>query len=199
VTLHDGKYGPYVKHGRINASLNEGSDPDALTLAQALELLAARAAAKGAGSGRGSGRGGGRGSGAARRRARPAAAGASAGGKTAPRARAGPRSQRAGAGKPGAKPAGAKRSGAATRSTAKKAPAGAAKPKAKPEDLIPFLDRLDPGDREVVASLDGLGRAAESAASLARRLGRSEAEVEAAAKRGRFKLRMAYGKARAGG
>jgi hypothetical protein len=50
----------------------------------------------------------------------------------------------------------------------------------------------------VVASVDGLGRTAEPLAAVARRLGRSEDDVEAAAKRARFKLRMAYGKARAG-
>ena len=183
VTLHDGKYGPYVKHGRVNASLSEGSDPDALTLAQALELLAARAAAKGAAAG-------GRTGGARGQRRTPSGAKGKSRAKGAGRTA----SQRAGTGK-----AGAKRSPTPARSSAKKAPAAAPKPKAKPEDLIPFLDRLDPVDREVVASLDGLGRAAQSAASVARRLGRSESEVEAAAKRARFKLRMAYGKARAGG
>jgi DNA topoisomerase-1 len=185
VTLHDGKYGPYVKHGKVNASLNEGSDPDALTLAQALELLAARVAANG-GAGRG------------RRTAGPGA------GKRKSATKQAGAAKRAGTGKPkaGAKRAGAAKGGATGRRTSpaakpKKA-AGAAKPKATPEDLIPFLDRLDPGDREVVASVDGLGRTAEPLAAVARRLGRSEDDVEAAAKRARFKLRMAYGKARAG-
>jgi DNA topoisomerase-1 len=81
--------------------------------------------------------------------------------------------------------------------TKPKRTAAATKPKATPEDLIPFLERLEPGDREVVASVDGLGRATEPLAAVARRLGRSEDDVEAAAKRARFKLRMAYGKARA--
>lgn len=64
---------------------------------------------------------------------------------------------------------------------------------------MPFLDRLDPGDRDVVTRLDGLGRPAESPAEVARRLDRSMDDVEAAAKRARFKLRMAYGKARSAG
>ncbi|MFZ5791086.1 MAG: type I DNA topoisomerase [Pseudomonadota bacterium] len=47
VTLHAGRYGHYVKHGRVNATLPKGMDPDSITLEQALELIAARAAAKG--------------------------------------------------------------------------------------------------------------------------------------------------------
>jgi DNA topoisomerase-1 len=44
VQLLDGRYGPYVKHGKLNASLPKGMSPDDITLDQALELLAARAA-----------------------------------------------------------------------------------------------------------------------------------------------------------
>ena len=44
VELRDGRYGPYVKHGRTNASLPRDADPDSLSLEQALELLAARKA-----------------------------------------------------------------------------------------------------------------------------------------------------------
>jgi hypothetical protein len=47
-----------------------------------------------------------------------------------------------------------------------------------------------------VTRLDGLGRSAEAPADAARALGRSEDDLQAAAKRARFKLRMAYGKAR---
>ena len=44
VTLHDGRYGPYVKHDKTNASLPRGKDPDSLTLDEALALIAERAA-----------------------------------------------------------------------------------------------------------------------------------------------------------
>jgi DNA topoisomerase-1 len=44
VLLFDGKYGPYVKHADLSASLPRGQDPAAATLAQAVELLAARKA-----------------------------------------------------------------------------------------------------------------------------------------------------------
>jgi DNA topoisomerase-1 len=44
VKLMDGRYGPYVSDGATNASLNKDENPDELTLARALELLAARAA-----------------------------------------------------------------------------------------------------------------------------------------------------------
>jgi DNA topoisomerase-1 len=44
VTLHSGRWGPYVKHGRLFASLPKGTDMDAATLDMAVALLAARAA-----------------------------------------------------------------------------------------------------------------------------------------------------------
>jgi DNA topoisomerase-1 len=40
VALYEGRYGPYVKHGKINASLPKGMSPETITLQQALELLA---------------------------------------------------------------------------------------------------------------------------------------------------------------
>ena len=40
ITVHRGRYGPYVKHGRTNATLPRGTDPDATTLADAVSLLA---------------------------------------------------------------------------------------------------------------------------------------------------------------
>ncbi|MFN9660627.1 MAG: topoisomerase C-terminal repeat-containing protein, partial [Cyanobacteriota bacterium] len=50
IQLFDGPYGLYVKQGKINASLPEGSTAESLTLEQAMELLAAKASSsKGAG------------------------------------------------------------------------------------------------------------------------------------------------------
>ena len=43
VTLHEGRYGPYVNHGKVNATLPKTVDPDLVTLEQALELIAAKA------------------------------------------------------------------------------------------------------------------------------------------------------------
>jgi DNA topoisomerase-1 len=43
VTLWEGRYGPYVKHGDVNASLPKGVSPGAFTLEQAVPLLAERA------------------------------------------------------------------------------------------------------------------------------------------------------------
>jgi DNA topoisomerase-1 len=56
VKLMDGRYGPYVSDGTTNASLNKDENPDELTLARALELLAARAAKGPAPKKRGGGR-----------------------------------------------------------------------------------------------------------------------------------------------
>ena len=43
VNVYDGRYGPYVKHGKVNASLPKDATVEAFTLAQGLELLAAKA------------------------------------------------------------------------------------------------------------------------------------------------------------
>ncbi len=45
VKLMDGRYGPYVTDGTTNASLPKAADPAAFTLAEAIDLLNARAAA----------------------------------------------------------------------------------------------------------------------------------------------------------
>ncbi len=42
IALFEGQYGPYVKHGTVSASIPKGTDPQAVTLAEAVELLAAR-------------------------------------------------------------------------------------------------------------------------------------------------------------
>ncbi|WP_289296391.1 type I DNA topoisomerase [uncultured Reyranella sp.] len=44
VELYDGRYGPYVKHGGINATVPRDIKPEELTLDQAIALLAERAA-----------------------------------------------------------------------------------------------------------------------------------------------------------
>jgi DNA topoisomerase I len=44
VTLYQGRFGPYLKHGRQNASLRKGENPEELTLERAVQLLAERAA-----------------------------------------------------------------------------------------------------------------------------------------------------------
>lgn len=155
VTLHDGAYGPYVKHGKVNASLPEGADPDALTLDEALALIAARAEAKGVRS-------------STKRKAK---AGAKSGVKK----------------RTATKPKGSKATAAAPKT---------ARPKATPADLVPFLDQLDAGDRAVVAPIDGIGVPKESLVSVTERLGLAQEDAEAALKRARFKLRMAFGKAR---
>ena len=44
VTVHEGRYGPYVKHGKTNATLPKDVSPEEVSLEQAVELIAARAA-----------------------------------------------------------------------------------------------------------------------------------------------------------
>ncbi len=40
----DGRFGPYITDGTVNASVPRGTDPDSVTLEQAVELLRERAA-----------------------------------------------------------------------------------------------------------------------------------------------------------
>ena len=47
IQVMDGRYGPYVKWDKVNATIPKGSDPGELTFDQALELIAAKQAAKG--------------------------------------------------------------------------------------------------------------------------------------------------------
>ncbi len=47
VTLKAGRYGPYVQHGKVNATLPKEADPTTLTLDAAIALLNARASAGG--------------------------------------------------------------------------------------------------------------------------------------------------------
>lgn len=46
IAAYTGRYGPYIKHGKLNASLPKGASVDDLTLEQAVELLAQKAAQK---------------------------------------------------------------------------------------------------------------------------------------------------------
>jgi DNA topoisomerase-1 len=47
LAIYDGKYGPYVKWEKINATIPEAIDPTELTVAQAIDLIAEKAAKKG--------------------------------------------------------------------------------------------------------------------------------------------------------
>ncbi|MEM6762793.1 MAG: type I DNA topoisomerase [Pseudomonadota bacterium] len=51
ITVREGRYGPYVNHGKINATLPKGTDPETVTIEAALELIAAKAAKAGTGKG----------------------------------------------------------------------------------------------------------------------------------------------------
>ena len=44
VEVFSGRYGPYVKHAKVNATIPKGTDPQAITLDEAVKLLAARSA-----------------------------------------------------------------------------------------------------------------------------------------------------------
>jgi DNA topoisomerase-1 len=44
VQVLSGKYGPYVKHGDVNATLPRSKGPAALTMDEAVQLIAERAA-----------------------------------------------------------------------------------------------------------------------------------------------------------
>ena len=46
VNVMDGRYGPYVKWEKVNATIPKESSPEAITLEEALELIAAKAPAK---------------------------------------------------------------------------------------------------------------------------------------------------------
>ena len=48
VSVKQGRFGPYVTHGKINATIAKGTDPATLTLEDAIELLKAKAAGGGA-------------------------------------------------------------------------------------------------------------------------------------------------------
>ena len=43
IAVRDGKYGPYVNHGKTNATLPKGKDPQSVTLEEAAEVITAKA------------------------------------------------------------------------------------------------------------------------------------------------------------
>jgi DNA topoisomerase-1 len=43
ITVRDGKYGPYVNWGKVNATLPKGKDPQAISVEEALALIAEKA------------------------------------------------------------------------------------------------------------------------------------------------------------
>jgi DNA topoisomerase-1 len=102
--IFDGRYGPYVSDGTLNASLSKTMDPQSLTVEQAVELLVARAEREKAGGGK-RGRRGGRRFGGAKASAPPAAPSAPEGSASAP-APGGPAPKKAPAPKKGAPKAG---------------------------------------------------------------------------------------------
>ena len=51
IALRAGRYGPYVNHGKINATLPKDADPTTFTLEEAIALLAAKASGGGGGGG----------------------------------------------------------------------------------------------------------------------------------------------------
>ncbi len=46
VNIYDGPYGPYIKHGKVNASIPEGQTVEAISMEEALAALKAKAGSK---------------------------------------------------------------------------------------------------------------------------------------------------------
>ena len=44
VNVMSGRYGPYVKHGKVNATLPKDKEPESITMEEAVALIAAKAA-----------------------------------------------------------------------------------------------------------------------------------------------------------
>lgn len=91
-----------------------------------------------------------------------------------------------------------RRGGAAKKKApARKKKAAPKRPKATTAELAEHVGILPPEVAEVVTRLEGMGRDKLSAAQVAAELGISEEEVARRHKSGMFRLRMAFGKARA--
>jgi DNA topoisomerase-1 len=45
IRLYAGRFGPYLKHGSVNANIPKGADPASISLEQAIEIVDARALA----------------------------------------------------------------------------------------------------------------------------------------------------------
>ena len=172
VEVRDGRYGPYVKSGKLNASLPKDLGPEDVTLEQAVELLAARAAKTGK-----------------QPRGKTPAKGATARGKSAKGKSAKAKSAKAKSARRASPRGGAGK--ATPRST------GPTRPKASNDDLKPFLSELDPQVAEVVRRVEGMnGSEPQPREAVARALDLEPQEVDRLHKRGMFKLRMAFGKSR---
>ena len=119
ITVHAGRYGPYVQHGKVNATLPRGSDPDALTLDAAVALIAERAA-KSPAAGKKAGR---KAAPATERGAPAAAASAAPKASTSKRPAAKKSSAKKTASKAASKKAAPKKATATAKAPARKAPA----------------------------------------------------------------------------
>jgi DNA topoisomerase-1 len=53
VEVLSGRYGPYIKHGKVNATIPKGKEPESVTMEEAVKLIAARMESGGAKKGRG--------------------------------------------------------------------------------------------------------------------------------------------------
>jgi DNA topoisomerase-1 len=82
------------------------------------------------------------------------------------------------------------------RAKARKKPAGPKRPKATTADLEPFVAGLPADVASVVTRVEGIGVAASPVSAVAAELGIPEDEVKKLHKSGMFRLRMAFGKAR---
>ncbi|TIP06177.1 MAG: hypothetical protein E5X90_20995, partial [Mesorhizobium sp.] len=49
IVVRDGRYGPYVNYGKVNATLPKGKDPQSVTMDEAIALIAEKEAKGGGG------------------------------------------------------------------------------------------------------------------------------------------------------